>query len=291
MKSTIVGIDMGGTQIRAAQILDGKPERTIAGSVSATEAAEVILEELFTITDQVMDSTVKAIGIGVPSVVDVEKGIVYDVQNIPSWKEVHLKKYMEARYKVPVMVNNDANCFALGEKYFGQGKAYETFVGLNLGTGLGAGILIDGRLYAGPNCGAGEFGMVAYKEHFYEYYTSGQFFKNCHNTSGQTVYTKARKGDPEALAIWEEFGLHLGNAIQMILYCYDTDCIILGGSISKAYRFFKDSMWAQVRRFAYPRSLEHLRVPISKLAHSGVLGAAALYYNEMFTKIRTSPAR
>src|SRR5690606_24955530 len=118
----------------------------------------------------------------VPSVVDVDKGIVYDVQNIPSWKEVPLKAIMEERYGVPVQVNNDANCFALGEKYFGQGRDSKAFIGLTLGTGLGAGIILNDKLYAGPNCGAGEFGMVPYLDYHYEYYASGQFFTLLHHT-------------------------------------------------------------------------------------------------------------
>lgn len=78
-----------------------------------------------------------AIGIGVPSVVDREKGIVYNVVNIPHWEEVHLKEILEACFSVPVYVDNDANCFALGERIFGEGKTVDNFVGLTLGTGLG----------------------------------------------------------------------------------------------------------------------------------------------------------
>src|SRR5690625_2306568 len=136
MASTVIGIEMGGSRVRAAEIKKGKIGKAVSGSISATEASDVILDELFGYVDQVMNDSVKSIGIGVPGVVDVENGIVYTVQNIPSWKEIHLKKYMEARYEVPVMVNNDANCFALGEKYFGQGKAFESFIGLKVGTGL-----------------------------------------------------------------------------------------------------------------------------------------------------------
>ena len=76
-----------------------------------------------------------AIGIGVPSVVDREKGIVYNVVNIPHWEEVHLKEILEARFSVPVYVDNDANCFALGERIFGDGKTVDNFVGLTVGYG------------------------------------------------------------------------------------------------------------------------------------------------------------
>ena len=124
-----------------------------------------------------MSDHIKAIGIGVPSVVDTHTGIVYDVQNIPSWKEVAIAQKMQELYKLPVLVNNDANCFALGEYHFGKGKGTKSMVGVTIGTGIGAGIIINGKLYCGPNCGAGEFGMIGYLDKVVEYYASGQFFK------------------------------------------------------------------------------------------------------------------
>jgi glucokinase len=83
--------------------------------------------------------------------VDVEKGIVYSVINIPSWHEVPLKQILEDRFGLPVFVNNDANCFAMGELYYGSGRGYRHLVGLIVGTGLGAGIVVNGRLYSGAN--------------------------------------------------------------------------------------------------------------------------------------------
>ncbi len=286
MASSIIGIEMGGTHLRTSRVQNGKVGKIYNSRISANESLDVILDELFAFTDQVMDASVKAIGIGVPGIVDIKKGIVHNVQNIPSWKEVHLKKYMEDRYKVPVIVNNDANCFALGEKYFGAGRLYESFIGLIAGTGLGAGVVLNGSLYSGPHCGAGEFGMVEYKDKYYEYYASGQFFKNCHQISGVTVYADAVKGDKKALAIMEEYGKHLGKAIKMILYCYDVECVILGGSVSYAYKFFQKAMWEQIRTFGFPGSIRDFKVEVSTLRHSGVLGAAGLYYDAAFSKIK-----
>jgi glucokinase len=228
-----------------------------------------------------MDRSVKAIGIGVPSVVDTEAGVVYDVQNIPSWKEVPLRKWMEQRYGVPVIVNNDANCFALGEHYFGQGKGHASMIGLTIGTGLGAGVIIHHKLYAGANCGAGEFGMVGYLDRCYEYYACGQFFDNVYGVSGEAVFKRAAAGDAEALRMYGEMGTHLGNAIKTIMYTYDTDLIIFGGSVSKAYAYFSENMWARIRTLVYPRSVERLQIRLSGLGHSGILGAAALYYDSI----------
>lgn len=277
----VVGIDLGGTQIRGAVVNEQRLSSLRTDRITASGSMEQILEEIFHLTDGLIDDSIQAIGIGVPSVVDIEKGIVYDVQNIPSWTEVPLKEYMEDRYHLPVIINNDANCFALGEKYFGKGKSLDSFIGLAIGTGIGAGVIIRGKLYAGPNCGAGEFGMVEYLDQCYEYYASGQFFQNCHHTTGEEVFRRAQAGDTGAQAVLSEMGTHLGNAIKMILYTYDPQTIILGGSISQAYQYYQESLWTRIRTFGYPKSLDHFRIDISNLKNSGVLGAAALCYDHV----------
>ena len=216
---------------------------------------------------------------GVPSVIDLKKGIIYDVVNIPSWKKVPLRALLERRYGLPVYINNDANCFAVGEKHFGQAKKYDNVVGLIVGTGLGAGVIINGKLYNGANCGAGEFGMISYLDHNHEYYASGQFFKNVHKASGKELFERAKNGDLEALRIFAEFGGHLGEAVKTILYAADPDIIVLGGSVSQAYRFFKQAMWESITTFVYSLVLKNIRIGASRVRNIAILGAAALYYD------------
>ena len=93
------------------------------------------------------------------------------------------------------------------------------------------------------HCGAGEFGMMPYLDHYYEYYSSGQFFKNKYGTTGEELFNKAISGENNSLKIFDEFGIHLGSAIIAILYAYDPGIIILGGSVSKAYDFYKKALW------------------------------------------------
>jgi glucokinase len=275
----VIGVDLGATNIRSALVDKASILNIQSKRINSLGKEEEVLQDMYALVDVLMDDQVQAIGIGVPSVVDVDQGIVYDVQYIPSWKEVHLKKLMEKRFGLPVLVNNDANCFALGEFYFGKGQGHRCMIGLAIGTGMGAGIIINGRLYAGPNCGAGEFGMVEYMGKVYEYYCSGQFFQNVHHTDGEIVFQRAKQGDKEALAWYAEMGRHLGNAIKVILYTYDPELIIMGGSVRLAYDYFQESMWEQIRGFAFPKSLERLQIQISDLDNSGLLGAAALYYD------------
>jgi glucokinase len=272
----IIGIDLGGTQLRAARVADGRPGPVQRMRINASGSPQQVLDQLYNLVDPLMEEGAGAIGIGVPSVVDMTTGIVYDVQNIPSWKEVHLKQLLEARYRVPVEVNNDANCFALAEKHFGQGRRLHSFVALAIGTGLGAGIIIADRLYPGRNTGAGEFGMVDYRDHCYEYYASGQFFEHSDGESGKSLAARAEAGDAGALEGFRLFGGHLGEAVKMILYTYDPEMIILGGSVSASYALFRESMWDAIGTFGYPASLEHFSIRVSELRDAGILGAAAL---------------
>ncbi|HEY4155772.1 MAG TPA: ROK family protein [Puia sp.] len=277
----VIGIDLGGTNVRSGRVSENAVTGIHSKRINNQASVEEVLQDIFSITDPLISPSVKAIGIGVPSVVDLEEGIVYDVQNIPSWKEVPLKKWMEEKYQLPVIVNNDANCFALGEYYYGKGKGRLSMIGLTIGTGLGAGIIIHNKLYAGANCGAGEFGMVEYLDKCYEYYSCGQFFQNVYQLDGEEVFKKAKAGDAKAISLYGEMGTHLGNAIKTMLYTYDTDLIILGGSVRKAFPYFSGNMWKRIHTLVYPRSANRLRIELSELENSGILGAAALYYDSI----------
>ena len=110
--------------MRAARIEDNEIVFLSTEKTPTNDSYDQVLNKLIELITSVFSKKTTAIGIGVPSVVDVEHGIIYDVINIPSWKEVPLKSILESHFKVPVFINNDANCFALGEKHFGIGKSY-----------------------------------------------------------------------------------------------------------------------------------------------------------------------
>jgi glucokinase len=275
----VLGIDLGGTNVRVGLVEGNKIIRVESMRLPNTEDEQEVLNCIYELIEMFMDESLSGIGIGVPSVVDVELGIVYDVQNIPAWKEVHLKNLLEVKYKLPVYINNDANCFAAGEKYFGKANNYSDCVGLILGTGLGAGLIINNKLYSGKNCGAGEFGMLPYKDKNYEAYCSGQFFEWKYQTNGGSLYKRAETGDAEALETFSEFGSHIGEVIKIIVYSVDPEIIVLGGSVSKSFRFFRNEMWKSLEIFGYPKSIEKLKIEVSETEQSAILGAAALYYN------------
>jgi len=275
----VIGIDLGGTNVRGAVVNEKITGEILSKKINAKASADEVLHELFAFTDKLMNGSVTAIGIGVPGLVRQEEKMVYDVVYIPSWKKIPLQPLMEDRYHVPVYAENDANCFALGEFYFGKGQGCDSMIGVTLGTGLGAGIIINKKLYPGRNGGAGEFGMVEYLQHTVEYYASGQFFKNVHHVNGEEVFAKASAGDKDALKMYEELGVHVGNTVKTILYSLDLELIIFGGSVSKGFPFFSASMWKQLKTFGFQNALQYLRIVVSELDNAGIMGAAGLCYN------------
>ena len=276
MESIVLGIDIGGTNMKIGRVENSIiVEQTFSGvDINATQ--EETLSSLFEAIDKVINSEVTAIGIGVPAVVDPITGIVYDVQNIPSWKEVALKELVEQRYKLPVFINNDANCFALGEKIYGKGKTFENFIGLSIGTGIGMGIIINNCLYNGVLCGAGEVGMLPYNNSIMEDYSSSHFFLNNYNLSAGELSQRAAEGNETALQAFSEFGLHLGESLKAILYMYAPEAIILGGSISKSFPYFKKSMELSLQSFAYQKQIQDLKIETSNYEGIAILGAASL---------------
>ena len=277
MGGAILGIDLGGTNVRAGRVRGMEIEALAARRISAQAAEEQVLQEVFDSADRVFDDSVVGIGCGVPSLVDVDRGIVYSVENIPSWREVALKDRLEERYGVDAFINNDANAFAVGELHFGKARSYRDVVALTIGTGLGAGIVIDGRLYSGSNCGAGEIGAMPHRGHKIETHCSGEFFQREAGEPGHLTFERAECGEEEARRLFHRFGLELGHAILILLYAYDPELLVLGGSISKAYRWFEEGMRERLKGFAYQHALERLTITVSETENVAVLGAAALY--------------
>lgn len=275
-KTMILGIDLGGTNIRIGQIKNGTIIQKITAPSPSEQSLEDSLSYLESMISGMITPDVKGIGIGVPSVLNAEKGIIYNVANIPSWREVHLKDVLENIFNVPVCINNDSNCFTLGEKKYGTGKTFRNIVGITLGTGVGAGIIIDNKLYGGNNTGAGEIGCLPYLEHNFEHYCSSTFFTSYHQTTGKEAAEKARKGDLTSLEIWSEFGGHIGHLIQAVLYTYDPEAIVFGGGIADAFPLFFEGMKKTINGFPYPETLKRVQIMMSQNKDISLLGAAAL---------------
>jgi len=273
--TTVIGVDLGGTNVRAGRVVHEVAAHA-AMSLRDTGDSQGVIDDICATIDRVLTPEVTAIGIGVPSLVDPVQGIVYNVTNIPAWKEVHLKKILEAKFHLPVHINNDANCFALGEFHFGQGQGSQCMVGLIIGTGLGSGVIVKGHLFTGAHHGAGEVGMLPFRGNTLEHCISGPRFLRLNGLDGQTLLGRAESGDVQALKAFEEFGTDLGTAVKTLLYVYDPDTIILGGSVSKAFPFFEAALRQALSDFLFPHVLPLVRILPTRDAHMPILGAAAL---------------
>ncbi|SMD43693.1 glucokinase [Aquiflexum balticum DSM 16537] len=272
----ILGLDIGGTNIKAGVLIGSELTDIRMISTPSDESQEAILETIAGFIESFLHHGFFAIGIGIPGLIDTDNGIVLNLGNIPSFKKVLLKEFLEERFCKPVFINNDANCFALGEYKFGAAQVYQHVVGITLGTGLGAGIIVNGHLYCGFNCAAGEWCSAPYLDKDFEFYCSGKFFHWKYQAKAKSLSKKADQGDPIALEAYAEYGHHLGELIKNVLYTLAPQAIVLGGSIRKAYPFFKDSMEATIATFKYPSVSGNLKILISDLDETAIHGAVAL---------------
>ncbi|SHF08650.1 ROK family protein [Dysgonomonas macrotermitis] len=270
-----IGVDLGATNVRAGVVDGGIIHKIVSDPFPYDKSEQETIDSLINTIRKVMNSNIKGIGIGVPSIVDARHGIVYNTINIPSWKEIFLKEILESEFQVQVVVNNDSNCFVFGERYYGEATMYQNIVGVILGAGVGAGIIVNNMLYEGMNTGAGEIGSLSYLDSDYESYCSAHFFQRF-NTTGHVLLLRANNNDPEALRIWEEFGFHVGNLLKAVLSVYDPEAIVIGGNIAPAFNYFAKTMYQQLDTFLHPHIIKSVEILVSRKENIGLLGAAAL---------------
>lgn len=276
MEHVILGIDIGGTSIKAGVLVSGHLQDIRSIPTPALKSQEVILEALSTFIESYLPYSFEGIGIGIPGLVNPKEGIVLGLANIPSFQHVELRKFLMNRFGKPVFINNDANCFALGVHKFGVGQGFQHLVGITLGTGVGGGIIIHGKLYSGVNSAAGEWCGASYLDKTFEDYCSGKFFNRVYQSRPKALAKLAQEGDPVALQAFDEFGTHVGELLKVILYSLAPEAIVLGGSIRKTYPLFEKSMWATLQTFAYPSVLAKFQLLVSDLDETAIHGAVAL---------------
>ncbi len=285
----VLGLDIGGTKISSGMVREGKIIERKESRTPASLPQEEILEAISSQIESYTSSGFKSIGIGIPGLVDPGEGVVYNLANIPSFQKVNLKAYLEKKFNVPVAINNDANCFALGEYKFGPAQQHRHVIAITLGTGIGTGIIANGHLYTGRLCGAGEWGAVPYLDQTFEDYCSSKFFKREYKQSAKKLSVKAAQGDQEALAIFEAYGSHLGQLIYRLLLAYAPEAIVIGGSIRKAYPFFKNGLQRTIRQFPYKPISGNLNIYVSELEDSAILGAISLVEENQFLVSTENP--
>lgn len=272
----LIGVDIRGAVIEAGLVCDGKIVRRETIDTPFDRSQNEVNTEICKVIEEIFDRDAKGIGISIPGLVDLKEKKVLDVVHISGWDSVLLSDEISDFFNKPVVINNNGNCFAIGEKYYGKGKNRSNFVGVVMDKGFDAGVIIDNRLYSGNLCGAGEFGKIFYKNRTIEAYTSEQFFKD-KGLNSETILKRASIGDPVALQLFSELGVHVGHAVANILFALAPEAIILGGSMSKAFKYFEESMNDFLEdNFPFRRLFHQLAIDVSDVPDMEILGASVL---------------
>lgn len=272
---TSIGVDLGGTSVKGGRVGAGGLEQMELSVHLPGNTAEEVFGEICRLIRSLWTGQVGGIGFAVPALIDRNTGSIYGLSNLQQMDGFPILKRLREVFKVPVLLQNDANCFVLGEKMFGGARNYRDVVGLITGTGVGAGLIFNDQLYEGKQFGAGEFGMIPYGDGVFEDYCSGKFFTGFHGKRGEELAALALKGDPGALLAFSEYGTHLGELVKLICYAINPQVIVLGGSVSKSYPLFSEALEEAVRSYYFGED-SLARIIVSSLEDAAILGAASL---------------
>jgi|WetSurMetagenome_2_1015567.scaffolds.fasta_scaffold00866_10 glucokinase len=287
----IIGVDLGGTKIMTGAITPegktlGAPIKVQTGS---EDPKEVILKRITDSIEQTLESLrldieqVKGIGIGSTGPLDLEAGSVLECPQLPTMHFFPLRKAVEDHFGTRVYLNNDANCLILGESVFGAAADKKNVIGFTLGTGLGCAIVLNKKIFNGSTGTAAEIWPSPYLSGTIEDYVCGSGVTRIYKSiSGLTktsydIYNLAFQGDNKALETWKEFGKHLAVPISWSINMLDPDIVVIGGSVTNAYSFFKGSMEENLRKWVCPVPAQKTKVVTARLGdYAGFIGAACL---------------
>lgn len=279
----IIGVDLGGTNIKAALIsLDGKIIKKYEIKTETKKGTVQVIKNIIKTIEKVKTKNIIGIGIGSPGPLDCKKGIITKPVNLP-FKNTPLRKIIQKKFRLPVFLDNDANCFTLAEAVFGLGKNHENVAGITLGTGFGAGISINKKIYHGRN-NAAELGHMTInyngpksrcKNHgCIETHVAARGITRLFGKSDPySIYNLAVKGNKKAIKTYNQMGYYLGIGLANIIYALDPDIIVIGGKISNSWKLFSKSMNKAVKERYFEKPC---KIIPSKLKDAGILGAAAL---------------
>lgn len=317
----VVGVYAGAKKVRiVAATVDGMVKVEREAFVPQTPTEESYLQMLKEMIQQVMQTTGAApatflgIGVGMHGLVDPIQGVSIFAPNIPL-RNVPIKEVLEKEFAIPVEVDNDVRALALGESWFGQGQGVRHFVCLNVGTGIGAGIILDGRLYQGaaftageighttidlhgPKCGCGNYGCLealasgpAMEARAQVAIAEGELSLLCKseddapsNITGEMIFHAAIEGDPLAVNILKQTGTYLGVGIANLINTFNPSCIILSGGVFRANDFVLEPLRQTVQERALQTPTQSLQIVTSKLGQNAMaIGAFTLLLAKIFT--------
>jgi glucokinase len=317
----IVGVDLGGTKIMAGALSEDGTRHLAMRSVatSAEQGSDAVVERIIGAIEGVILDTIAeteasrrdfiGIGVGAPGPLDREKGIVVVAPNL-GWSNLPLRDLVSSRLKLPVTLDNDANCATVGEWWQGAAKGGRTVIGMTIGTGIGGGIITEGQLFHGASDVAGEIGHTTIELNgrlckcgnygCLEAYASGPAIATrarevlvreesasmlpamvhgeLDRITAQTVYDAAAQGDAVAHEIVRDTARYLGAGLANLLNTLNPDTVVVAGGVTAAGDALFVPLRAEVRRRAFRPAVEACRiVPAELPGTAGVVGAVATF--------------
>jgi len=299
-KKFIIGIDLGGTHLKVA-LLDLScqiKDKEVLSTRSFLEKDDLILGLVHSVTrfikyNNLNKAEILGVGLGLPGPVDTKSGIVHFFPNIPGWKEVPLKEILRKNLGIPVFLDNDAKLMALAEYKMGAARGFYNVLCMTLGTGIGGGLIINGKLYRGFNNAAGEVGHLPINEKgpycncgavgCLEAYVGNKRIllavkkKLKREITLEELSELAKRHNKIALELWRKTGAHLGFALAGVVNLLNLDAIVIGGGVAKAGSVLFDSINKTIKEQAMSVQSKRVRILKAKLGNeAGLIGAAIM---------------
>lgn len=304
MKKYLIGIDIGGTKVamvltdERGRIIESRDFPTRYGRNSKLCVYEII-ENIHSLKES---RKLAAIGIGTPGPVDPRSGKIPWSPNLPGWEGIPVCRTLTQKFKAPVFIENDANAAALAEKNFGSGRNSSEIIYITISTGIGGGLILNGKLYSGHAFSAGELGHMTIvpdgnrcncgKRGCLEAHASGTAIRRLakrlikKSLEAKQVKEAAERGDRFAKKILQEAGYYLGIGIGNLINLLNPQLIVLGGGVMKgngrANKIHWKAMIESAKKESWPGPFKHCRIVRTRfLDHVGALGAASLALERM----------
>lgn len=255
-EKAVWGLDIGGT--KSAFIIGNLQGQVLSRKEVSTKAYptwQAVLEALLPASGAPL-----CIGVSCGGPLDEDKGLILSPPNLPGWDEVPITAWLSERYHAPAYLQNDANACALAEWRFGAGKGTKNMIFLTFGTGFGAGLILEGRLYRGTNGNAGEVGHVRATEAgpvgygkagSYEGYCSGGGIAQlAGGKSAKEIAQLSEQGDQWAQGVFRESATKLGYCLSMLIDLFNPERIVIGSIFARAEKWFREPMEAVIAREA-----------------------------------------
>ncbi len=297
MKKIALALDLGGTNIRLAAI--GEDGTVYSRSRSATPKQSTsgeIVDIIVSLADQCrhnvpVDSTVFAIAAAVPATIDMAAGVLTKLPNLRALEGVCLRDVLSERLGLPAILENDANAAAYGENWLGASRGVDDSICITLGTGVGGGLILNGRPFRGKDGTAGELGHVCVESQgvpcgcggrgCVEQYASATAIVRMAGEAGMhvktsfDVYNAAIGGDASAIGVFDKMGSYLGIGIASLINALNPEMVVIGGGVAAAWDLFAPAVAREIHVRSFREPAERAKIVGAELGDdAGILGAA-----------------